>query len=280
MPALDIHPGASFVGDRLDTVVAAATQVEPQERVGGSLSTEHRAVINWGKSALDEILGVQGPSSDRVIFGGDASGQPRIARASDPIDWNVNGSIDGGLVSRDLNFIDWGSSSATCPQSPGEILPGSDDWSALGLAVPVTATIVDTPPPTALPTDVSFPQIEPGYLDYLNGALGGADVDGDGTPNADDACPLIPDPGALDADADAYGDACDCLPDDADHWAAPSEVPRLEIPDKSTIRWIQPIYFGTNAPVYDVIRSTSKLFSTGSDVHRDQRRDGPAGCRC
>jgi len=215
------------------------------------------------ESALDENLGVQGPSGDRVIFGGDASGQPRIARASGPIDWNVNGSIDGGLVSRDLNFIDWGSSSAGCPQSPDEILPGSDEWNALGLAVPVTPTIVDTPPLTALPTDVAFPQIEPAYLDYLNGALGGADVDGDGTANADDACPLTPDPGGLNADADAYGDACDCLPDDADQWAAPSEVPRLEIPDKTTIRWIQPLYFGANALVYDVIRSTNRTFSTG-----------------
>ena len=41
------------------------------------------------------------------------------------------------------------------------------------------------------------------------GVLGGNDVDGDGTPNAGDACPLLEDDQA-DFDGDGYGDACDC----------------------------------------------------------------------
>lgn len=36
------------------------------------------------------------------------------------------------------------------------------------------------------------------------------DSDGDGIANQEDNCPLDPNPGQTNADADAYGDACDC----------------------------------------------------------------------
>ena len=42
------------------------------------------------------------------------------------------------------------------------------------------------------------------------------DLDGDGVPDAQDACPLVPDPAQADEDDDGVGDACDLCPADAD----------------------------------------------------------------
>jgi hypothetical protein len=204
--------------------------------------------------ALQEFIGVQGPSGERIMFGG-VAGTPIVSPASGPVDWNGNGMIDGGAIVGDVNFVSFGAGSTGCPASLGEILPGTDEWIAVRLEVPLSATIVDTPPLPPLATDEVFPPIEPGFPEYLNGGLGDEDADGDGTANLVDICPLIQDLGALDADGDGWGDPCDCLPGDAAYQATPSESRDLRWESKTELSWIEPFFSGTTALVYDVLRS-------------------------
>ena len=49
---------------------------------------------------------------------------------------------------------------------------------------------------------------------------GGLDQDGDGRIDVADNCPAVPNPGQENADGDAYGDACDPFPFDADNLQA------------------------------------------------------------
>src|SRR5881396_2689584 len=45
----------------------------------------------------------------------------------------------------------------------------------------------------------------------------GPDSDGDGVPDSQDNCPLIPNPDQQDTDGDGIGDACDNCPTTANH---------------------------------------------------------------
>jgi hypothetical protein len=229
---------------RTDRVLDYSDTVRPL--IGGELD----------ELALDESVGVSGPSGEVILFGGGAAGTPIATPAADGVDWNANGSIDGGVVARDVNFVHFGAGSVGCPESPGEILPGSDDWSAIRLRVPPSDTIVDTPSTGPGPAP-AFPSVEPDIAEYLDGGLGSEDIDGDGIPNREDACPLAFEPGHPDTDGDGYGDRCDCLAEVAAHQDRPSEVRSLRMSGKTTLSWFPPVFHGTNATTYDVLRSSA-----------------------
>jgi hypothetical protein len=55
------------------------------------------------------------------------------------------------------------------------------------------------------------------------------DMDCDAVPDASDNCPANANPNQGNADQDARGDACDCLPGDPGVWAAPSFVSDLQV---------------------------------------------------
>jgi hypothetical protein len=62
-----------------------------------------------------------------------------------------------------------------------------------------------------------------GAFSAERGACLPGDLDGDGAPDAQDRCPLVPDPDQADGDDDGVGDACDLCPADADEAQADTD---------------------------------------------------------
>lgn len=226
------------------------------------------------ESMLDENAGIGGPSNERVMFGVAGSSSPVIGPATGPIDWNVNGILESPVSGTlDVNSIPL---SGECPgvneldssMMPTDFLLGHDDW----------ATVLSCLQPLQAPqqggalllSSLSLPGAPMEFTeltvsDYLNGALGGIDVDSDGVINIDDRCPLAADTSQEDADADLRGDACDCLPLDPNAWQAPpSEVPEILFIDAQNLSWSSaPIFVGASSTQYDTLRSANPSdFST------------------
>ena len=91
--------------------------------------------------------------------------------------------------------------------SLSEVVEGEDSLPAADLAEEDASTAPDsavkdasTDPDEAAPPDESAPDLEPPPP---------GDLDGDGVLDADDNCPLVPNPDQLDADNSGYGDACE-----------------------------------------------------------------------
>jgi hypothetical protein len=77
------------------------------------------------ESSLDELMGIDAAPGSSVIWG--VGGVARVDQGDGEVDWNGDGSIDDE-VAADVNGID---AISACPASPGEVLHGHDDWSAL-----------------------------------------------------------------------------------------------------------------------------------------------------
>lgn len=140
---------------------------------------------------------------------------------------------------------------------------------------------VDPPPFAGNQSDTTF---EPGALQpetkyfwrvdevALGGVWGGRvwsfttgrDGDGDRVIDARDNCPAVPNANQGDADGDAWGDACDCAPDDAGSFREPGEVERLRmLPDRTTLSW-DPVDAGSET-LYDVLRGSLDALPVGTD---------------
>jgi hypothetical protein len=93
------------------------------------------------------------------------------------------------------------------------------------------------------------------------------DSDNDGIGNACDNCLLTPNPGQEESDGDGVGNSCDCAPDDITTWDPAPTVTGLSITkvgDSTELNWIGLSGTGMGNLVYDVLRSSTTSFESGS----------------
>ena len=93
------------------------------------------------------------------------------------------------------------------------------------------------------------------------------DTDDDGVGDACDNCPSTPIPGQEDNDSDGAGNVCDCAPDDATTWEAATRVTGLslnKVAGSTELNWTGLSGTGIGTPVYDVLRSSTPSFESGS----------------
>ena len=106
--------------------------------------------------------------------------------------------------------------------------------------------------------DGFYPAVGTVYL--FNGCL---ESDGDGVCNTLDNCQNLANTTQINADADPFGDACDCAPASAGFWQAPTAVEELTVlpgagPGSMALSWEAPQSAGGGgALVYDTLRSVS-----------------------
>lgn len=127
------------------------------------------------ESALNEFLGVQGPSGATVVFG---PGKHRTGGSTGSIDWNGQNGTENA-VQADVNYV---SDESGCDSpSPGQDLVGFDDWENLDLAFQATTDFGD-----GIHASIAVQEPEVVASDFVN-----EDSDGDGIANIYDSCPEI-----------------------------------------------------------------------------------------
>jgi hypothetical protein len=155
-------------------------------RTNRTLDYSRATVPFLDETALNEPAGAGGAPGDRMLFGGPA-GKSLIGPAGAPVSWNGDEDASDDAVHADVNFI---VRLDGCAASPGQpALLGHDDWSNLVYPFrqdPDFAGGVHT---------VDDLHAELTDAEFIDGYLGGRDVDGDGVPNRDDTCPLVNNPG-------------------------------------------------------------------------------------
>jgi len=179
-----------------------------------------------------------------------------------PMDWNYDGDTSDSAVTTNVNLLDTLVTPMGCG-GEGTSLLGHDDWlKILGSSadqVPGCISLSSTVSGfkhVAESALLEFPQ-EQTVDEYLNAVLGSDDPDADGIVTPQDNCAAVSNASQVDSDGDGRGDACDCLPNDATTWDRPSEAQVLGFASQVTLRWQLPVYEGTSALVYDVLRSSS-----------------------
>jgi hypothetical protein len=93
------------------------------------------------------------------------------------------------------------------------------------------------------------------------------DSDDDGVGDACDNCPHTPIPGQEDNDSDGAGNVCDCAPDDATTWEPATTATGLslnKVAGSTELNWTGLSGPGIGAAVYDVLRSSTPSFESGS----------------
>lgn len=255
-----INDGTDIRLGSLDDLLDYSTEVLPPPAGGnpGSLIED----------ALDESLpsGIGSTSPGRTAYCAGVSTEtpPRctnvlIGPTKSQVDWNGDGVMQG-LVVGNINFLP----TVDCDDATAhEELKGFSDWSRIKgdpeQVPPVSGCIaLPTSSATRALDGTNFPS-EQSAAHYLNGLLGGEDVDADGVVNIEDNCFLDANAGQTNTDSDAYGDACDCLPIDGENWKAPSEVQELRFDGGALLTWIAPGFLGATAVRYDVLRSTNPM---------------------
>jgi hypothetical protein len=112
------------------------------------------------------------------------------------VDWNGNKTINTGTFARDVN----NTGIAGCPTSPGEVLPGYDDWSNIQLNFRGGMDFADgahaSVDASKAADAANSNNAAPGSLEMtLEEAVKiGYDLDRDGVPDILDNCPLTPNP--------------------------------------------------------------------------------------
>ncbi len=171
----------------------------PNAYAGRPLDFSRWSLPELVESALDESKGLQGPASwKQVIF---RTGEVDVVtrnNASESMDWNQNGSVEGVIATTDIN----GDAATT--------LESHHDWDNVLLAFQGHPSSVTGFGPDEPVSDDGELTLE----DAL--ALGAAsDSDTDGINNAEDNCPLDINEDQADRDQDNVGDACDECPETA-----------------------------------------------------------------
>jgi len=93
------------------------------------------------------------------------------------------------------------------------------------------------------------------------------DSDDDAVGDACDNCPFTPIPGQEDNDSDGLGNSCDCAPDDITTWEPVTRVTGVrlnKVAGSTELSWSGLSGTGIGAPVYDVLRSSTPSFESGS----------------
>jgi uncharacterized repeat protein (TIGR01451 family) len=106
------------------------------------------------ESQLVDSYGVQGGTTDLLVWSIDAGETLQIASGAAEIDWNVNGVIDtpdapSALDINNLGDFDCGLDvdDGTPTPSPGELLFGHNDWPNLKFRAVLSVNAGDSPPP-------------------------------------------------------------------------------------------------------------------------------------
>ena len=166
---------------------------------------------------LDTWRNSNDPSDNHVALVSSSAPGKHLALAASPVDLNGGGAVflwldwDGASARLEVRLSDKPARPAALTLAttlPLETLVGHLAYVGLVAATGarrnahhVTAWTVEAGGQVDTDTD--------GLLDDCD-----PDDDGDGVPDAEDVCPLTPDPDQADADQDGIGDACDEAPDD------------------------------------------------------------------
>lgn len=173
------------------SVMSYTRQINNSPILGRPLDYSPQLLAALNEGALSELAGIGGPAGSQTAYGPDPV---MVAAGNGPIDWNRDGVATNPSVAANVNLL----AGSGCNGS-GTVLAGYNDWSNVQFNFRTSTDFADGVHLTVLESDeITFAEAE-----NLS-----PDSDLDGIKNISDNCPLTPNAGQSDSNADSLGDAC------------------------------------------------------------------------